>query len=150
MPVISIEKQKADVLRTISDWGETLVFRSAPGEAGRTVVGVVTRNDAGALDELPNSGAPAFKVMVVNNAAPTMISAGATIKGSGSAELASEVEAAAANQGQSDTLLGIGISEIREGISTIDIARRPGETPKSRTIRRIDDSDEAALFLECR
>jgi hypothetical protein len=148
MPVISIEKQKADVLRVISDWGETLQFRPARGQPARTIVGHVERVDAAALEQMPSHGGPLFKVMVVNNAAPTMIPAKATL--AGATDLSDAVTQAAANQGQTDTLLGVSINEIVIGASVIEIAHRPGQTPQPRTVVKVDDSDEAALFLECR
>lgn len=68
MPVISVAKQKADALRSIQDFGETLRFRATPNGEGRDVTGVVTRTYAAALDQMPSSNAPVFVVMVLNDA----------------------------------------------------------------------------------
>lgn len=151
MPVISIEKQKADVLRVISDWGETLKFRADRGEPARTIVGYVERVDAAALEQMPSHAGPLFKVMVLNNAAPASIPATAVIEEvTNPGALADASIIAEAAVGTTDTELGLSLSEIVVGTSVIEIAHRPGQNPLPRTIYKIDDSDEAAIFLECR
>lgn len=128
MPVISLDKQRADAFRSINDWAETLRFRSdgVGGGAGYDVQALVTRGDVQAMQEAPSVGGPVFKIMVVHEA-----------------QRYSEAE-------DVREYSGLNIQDIRDGRSVLDIARRPGETPKSRTIRVLDDSDEAVLYLECR
>ena len=116
MTAITTAKQKADVLKSVQDWGESLTFRSDPnGGVGRTVLAIVDRTTVQSMSEVPAAGSPLFVLMLVNDATD-----------------------------------GIAASEVRDGLSVIEIATIPGDTPKRRTIRVRPDSDFATLYLECR
>lgn len=128
MPVISIEKQRADAYKSINDWQTTMRFRQSPGDAGYDVVGLLSRIDAQSLPEASQIGGPVFTVMVVHEA--------------------SRYDAGATDGGREYS--GLNIADVRDGISTLEIARRPGEAAKARTVRVLDDSDDAALYVECR
>ena len=128
MPVISAAKQRADVYRAVNDWPTTMRFRRSPGEAGFDVIGLLSRVDVQSLPEAGQIGGPVLTVMITHEAAA--------------------YDAGAADGGREYS--GLNVADIRDGVSTLDIARRPGEAAKSRTIRVLDDSDDAALYLECR
>ena len=128
MPVISTDLQRQHTYRAVSDWSETLRFRRSPGEAGFDVLAIVSRVDVQSLPEQGVIGGAAFQVMIVHEAATYDVNAE-----DGGREYS-----------------GLNIADLRDGVSTLDIARRPREAAKSRTIRVLDDSDAAVLHLECR
>lgn len=128
MPVISLDKQRADAYRSVNDWAETMRFRAdgAGGDAGYDVIGCVGRVKVQPLDQIPSAGGPSFTVLIVHEA--------------------ERYNAADDSREYS----GLNIADIRLGVSTLDIATDPGQPAKSRVIQRILDSDEASLSLECR